>query len=788
MSIRSVIICKISHYLPGDKARSCNRRHIWYIANKPEADRGDEQSLYVGDEKYRVEPDTAAGHVKYAAERPGSSGLFGPDAESPPDWREVARELAHHDLPTWRMIISLREDDAVKLDLTERRDWETAVRRAMEGVVRSMHLDLGRARWVAAYHATQGHPHVHIVVWESPHRAARRRGLLEPGERKGVWRAFARELLREERNRRVAEKAAIRDLVRDLAKGDVTRAAELVREVRGRARLEVQALMGGTPGIPPVLREHQLEELAEKLAALAAAMPGRGRAALAYMPEPVKAQARETADWLLRQPGFARSASRYTELARELASHYAKKPEILDQAAAKAYEDLRDRVAQVVVRAAAALNRAERREHLAREWDVPGEGAAPGGAGQSAEEALWRAAWRALGRETGAYGPVPEPAGNTLEALQARLAEVAQSLPDMPARPSLVFVPEEVQSAARDTAAWLLSQFPQGEAASEGLRERVAERVLVAAHDLRPREMPQVEMVLHPARAQNALARLREATADVVRGDTEEAEWTAKTMYRAMVHLGAGKEEARRVAVAWAKAAGLEGTEELIDRHAAWLQQADAPAWIGRAAWERLADNLGLEEEQFLRPWFGVKPQEEREQPARQGQDFPLPELVERRVSPAIEALREASRAPTDPDELRWTLWALPSVLRALGVGEEERRAIVAAWCRRAGVNLPEARLMDVLDRTELGDGRYWLGRAGWERLSQNLGLRRVESPWRVEEPLAKALARHTWRAAWRGVERERLRAEAQAQLASYREAARVEERAREERERQMGR
>jgi hypothetical protein len=113
-------------------------------------------------------------------------------------------------------------------------------------------------------------------------------------------------------------------------------------------------------------------------------MPGKGRAALAYMPEPVKARAREIADWLLRQPGFAKSANRYAELARELASHYSRKPQTLDQAAEKAYTDLRNRVAQSVVRAAAALNRAGREDRAAQE---------------PISRSLWRAAWRGIERE-----------------------------------------------------------------------------------------------------------------------------------------------------------------------------------------------------------------------------------------------------------------------------------------------------------------------------------------------------------------------------------------------------
>lgn len=381
---KSVVICKIAYYRPGDMERSNNRRHVEYIALKPEADRGDENAFRVGDEDYRPASGTAAGHVEYAAERPGSSGLFGPEEAPPPDWKQVGNELAKHDLPVWRLIISLREDDAMRLGFTERANWETAVRQGVQSATKAMHLDSEHTRWVAAFHQKQGHPHAHVVVWETPHAAARRQGLLETGERKGVWRAFARELFREDRDRLTAEKSAIRDAVRDLAKGDVSRAAELVKEIGCKARLEVRAMDGGPPGVLPTLREGQQTELVRCLEGLAGIMPGKGRVALAYMPPEVKAQARDVADWLLRQPYFKQSTDRYTELARELASHYVRKPEALQEAGRKAYDDLRDRVAQVVLRGAAELNRADRESAIARERVV---------------RTTWRSAWRVLEKE-----------------------------------------------------------------------------------------------------------------------------------------------------------------------------------------------------------------------------------------------------------------------------------------------------------------------------------------------------------------------------------------------------
>lgn len=73
---------------------------------------------------------------------------------------------------------------------------------------------------------------------------------MEPGERKGVFRAFAREVFREERDRLAAEKTIIRDMIREVAGDNIARAAGLMREIE-KAGLEARALTGDRPRMRP---------------------------------------------------------------------------------------------------------------------------------------------------------------------------------------------------------------------------------------------------------------------------------------------------------------------------------------------------------------------------------------------------------------------------------------------------------------------------------------------------------------------------------------------------------
>ncbi|ADV78686.1 MULTISPECIES: MobP3 family relaxase [Thermoanaerobacter] len=360
----SPFVMKIAFYPPTAKNQARNSAHVQYIATRPGADKGE---LSIEDE---LEPDTPEWHTKYMHERPGSHGLFTAEEEIP-DLGEVQKELKNHNGIVWRMVLSLKEDDAVRLGYTTRESWEKVLRAALPEAAAKMGIPESNLRWAAAFHQTKGHPHVHVILWEKEPK--RTRGVLSHGERKDIRKIFIREIYAKERLALTAEKSAVRDLIRDTARSDIV---NVLRKVES-ARVKVRALDGGKPGLPPPLDQTTRDELLEKLKELSKIMPQKGRIALAYMPSEVKEKAKEITDWLLKQPGFSQSVERYKDLAKELASHYTTNPEVLEKAAEKAYEDIQKRVAQIVLKGAAALQKDP----------------------SKVINTVWRSAWRALERE-----------------------------------------------------------------------------------------------------------------------------------------------------------------------------------------------------------------------------------------------------------------------------------------------------------------------------------------------------------------------------------------------------
>jgi hypothetical protein len=385
-------------YNSGSEGRLRDVAHMVYIATRPgtvkeckdfsrlsddEVEKELERELGADDEKY----------ISYIAKREGSHGLFGPDLDKIPDLEEIKKGLLQHEGIVWRAILSLREDDAVRIGYESRESWERLLRSQMNTAAEKMGIERSNLCWVAAFHEAKGHPHVHVMFWEkSPQRSV---GKLGREELREIKRVFAGEVFREERLRQMQEKAVIRDYVREHALGSISRAKEIVREFRKaqkEAEQDIKAWAGtDRTSLSPLLDENREKELAEKLHSLSLMMPGKGRAALKFMPEDVKQEARSIADWILKQPHFRQQIEKYEEAAEQLARTYVKDPAKLKEAREKAYSDIRDRVANIVIRSAAELNKLERME----EWNQHMRNISS----TRAARICWRSVWKAVERE-----------------------------------------------------------------------------------------------------------------------------------------------------------------------------------------------------------------------------------------------------------------------------------------------------------------------------------------------------------------------------------------------------
>jgi len=365
MTALAPFVMKLKFYLPNNENQQKNVANLRYITRSGAIDQGE------------IEPEEVI-HAQYMGERPGSLGLFGPNG--PADMELTKDALRQHEGIVWRMIVSLREDEAVRINHIDRAKWEESLQNSFEEMGEKLGIPQSNVRWVAAYHPEPGHPHCHCIFWDA--EANRKTGRFSRGEYKDVKKALVKNIYSQERDRLLLEKTFLRDNIRKSSREEIQRLRQEINLEESAVRSEV----GSAPELAPRLDSSQEYELRNRLQVLSQNMPGHGRVALRLMPEGVKAEAREIADWILSQPGFIQEQERYLQAHREITCIYTQREEQVRQAVDKAYNDIRDRIAQEVLKEAVHY---EQREGV-------GRGSA---FGLVMPLNVWKGAWQSIQRE-----------------------------------------------------------------------------------------------------------------------------------------------------------------------------------------------------------------------------------------------------------------------------------------------------------------------------------------------------------------------------------------------------
>lgn len=339
MATLSPFIFKARYSLPTAENKARNARYVLYL--------GTREGVVLNEPE-----NTSLNHLKYIHERPRSHGLF--DQNGTADLKKVQQEISCHEGIVWRMLISLREDEAERINHNSRAAFEASVKDALPHVAEKMGISETNLRWAAAFHDEPGHPHCHLMVWEQEPR--RNRGELSAGERRDVKKVFVSRVYAKERERLFIEKNFLRDQIRQGSREEIER---LLADV-DRESLAVGAELGSIPRSAPRLKPDQAQELIKQVQALSEHMPGTGRIALKYMPPEVKEEVNAITDWILSQPGFQQQVAKYLQTHKELSDIYTHQEKQVNDALAAAYNDLRNRVSQEVLKAAASMQKIDR--------------------------------------------------------------------------------------------------------------------------------------------------------------------------------------------------------------------------------------------------------------------------------------------------------------------------------------------------------------------------------------------------------------------------------------------
>lgn len=689
MAILAPFVVKLYSYPPSKENCAKNMAHIDYI------DKGSKKDEEI--------------HMQYIHERPGSCGLFNQDGMA--DLNVAKSELKNHKGVVWRGVVSLREDEATRINHLDKSDWMRTLQSSFPEIADKLGIPESNLRWTAAYHDKAGHPHCHIVFWEQkPERLPNR---FSRAELRDIKKVIINKTYECERERLLVEKTYFRDSLRS----GVRDILGLRKEIQAAAKI-VKAEIGDCPKLPPRMSEQQVQELMQKLHNLSDKLPGRGRVALKFMPQEVKAEIRDIADWVLRQPGFRQETEKYLEAHTQITKIYTFQKSSIDKARRNTYGDLRKRISQDLLKAAVQIQR-QGRNKIGKEKET-------------SVAILPKEVTQEITQEI------------TTEVTEASNREVIMTEP------------------------------------TDSIDDRKPDYVSsIDSSSVPDREMPDIEMVLHSQRAIMAIEQISKATAQVVRENTMEASWTLKKMHEALTKIGASQEQIRDIVTRWATDAGIKTTvNSVLQRTYDGENDID---FMSKIDWNRLRDNLGYHEHELLNPWMGKMKsveQQENEQENEWIASQPIkpvnpPDLVPKYIPAVLEVFKIVAAKPElllDKEELQWTIWTSSWVLKELGVDTQTRLQILNDWVQRSGIEMSMARVADTIHRGNLVDdisneekAPRWLGQDNWERLMRNLGADYVpERPWQYPVQ-GFSFAGMIWKGLWQSIQRERSKAEYQA-------------------------
>lgn len=670
MGLNAPFVMKLSYYLPSEDNQKKNVAHINYIIRAGAVDYGamepeNKESVEIA--RQEMEHDELI-HLQYMHERPRSSGLFGENGNL--DINDTKKMLSNHEGLVWRCIVSLREDDAIRLDRIERSKWEDSLKASFAEIQDKLGMPASNFCWTAAYHPEPGHPHCHLLFWEE--NPVRNKGTLSPGEMIDIKKAFVKNICTRDREQLLMEKEyyrnAMRNGVRDLLG---------LKKNLDKDSASLQARLGGRPGIAPKLYPEQKQYLHSRLEHLSGIMPGHGRVAFDYMPEAVKKEVGDIADWVMAQPDFVNAKDLYLQANLDIVNMYMRdQPEEIKQAMDRAYNDLRKRIAQDVLKAAvkfpdrqeppqpefthdpphedeeilfpAEVNVSYNDDRLTRNFcpvvDTPERPWMPDKEGNISME-WFRGSFRLVERELHAIAGgkrIELPNFRSWKSGVEQLKGIIPYIPDdFDGRAVMAYLPRELKAKVQETADWLLAREEMQKPlqkylqnieqqdvskAYQIIRDRIAENALQSALQMQGKEIPKVNMILHKRRANEVTQRLISAKTDVVKGDENEAKWTAGKIHEALTKIGVlPAADINQVVTAWATNAELSEdiVKDILGKDYSGENELN---FIGKGGWSRLRDNLGYREHELLTPWMG--------QMEKDPQKEVLPEQLQKPIPP----------------------------------------------------------------------------------------------------------------------------------------------------------
>ena len=318
--------------------------------------------------------------MEYIGRRPGvilnehmKHGLFGAvdgkKAEDIKSMRELSRYIevkTQAGAIAYRAVISLTEDDAMRLGYDDTEKWRELVRAQMPMICEKIGIPLHSLEYTAAIHRDKGHPHVHILFWDRE-QEIKKKAYVHKNVSNSIRIGLIKHVFEEEMTAlqqiKDEARAAALDNMGGFFGGFAETFACIGEAEYGAAKdwIKMEADLADSHLIYSRFKTADMKELAETLSRLMEHIPKSGRLYYKLMPREVKDEITAFIEKVLEKNADCdREFKKYVQAAVELSEYYSDSPGTHAKAGKSAYDEMMKRVGNIVLREIKRMNQVEK--------------------------------------------------------------------------------------------------------------------------------------------------------------------------------------------------------------------------------------------------------------------------------------------------------------------------------------------------------------------------------------------------------------------------------------------
>lgn len=291
-------------------------------------------------------------YIKYIQNRTRSHGLF--NNYNDVDLKDIRKEIRECNGFVYRMIVSLREGDAIANGFDEKEKWKELINSQIGVIAKQLSIPKSQIKWVGAFHRESGHPHVHLMLWNSKDEI-RNYGYIDTKNLESIRKNLTDEIFKDVRVEILNEKNLLRDILLEktnfIVNDNMFNEEELInlKDKYNEAKQELELLDEvNSYELGCRVTDKDIEIIKSMIEKLR--VPLNGRLQYKLMPQDAKEHIDEITKRIVKRPNYIRYYNDYLNSVERLTRLYTESPDQINKSIKNAEKDLYSRIGNKILK------------------------------------------------------------------------------------------------------------------------------------------------------------------------------------------------------------------------------------------------------------------------------------------------------------------------------------------------------------------------------------------------------------------------------------------------------